>query len=178
MKLLSIVIPAYNEEKSIVHSIPRITKVVNTIPLSDYGIDDYEIKNPHVVTTDHGLLSRTGLPRMDDEFINTLTEANVVVGAPTTLMLEAMLVGRPCVLDITCDKYHRTTAGKAAQRYTHMRDLLEVRDLARGESIEQIISAVNTILEANISKVSYEIEHLYDTHGSSYAERLTSILLA
>ena len=147
-------------------------------PLAVPRIDDYEIKNPHVVTTDHGLLSRTGLPHMDDEFINALTEANLVVGAPTTLMLESMLVGRPCVLDITCDKYHRTTAGKAAQRYTHMRDLLEVRNLARGESIEQILSAVNTILEANISKVSYEIEHLYDTHGSSYAERLTSILLA
>lgn len=43
MKLLSIVIPAYNEEQSIVRSIPRITDVINTIPLSDYGIDDYEI---------------------------------------------------------------------------------------------------------------------------------------
>jgi spore coat polysaccharide biosynthesis predicted glycosyltransferase SpsG len=141
-------------------------------------IDDYEIKNAHVVVTEHGELSRTGLPHMDDEFINALTEADVVVGAPTTLMLEAMLVGRPCVLDITSDKFHRTTAGNAAQRYTHMRDLLAVRDLARGETIDQLISAVNKVLDAGPTKVSYEIEHLYDTGGLSYAEHLTSILLA
>ena len=147
-------------------------------PLAVPRVDDYEIENPHVVTTEHGNLSRTGLPHMDDEFINALTEANVVVGAPTTLMLEAMLVGRPCVLDVTCDKFHRTTAGKAAQRYTHMQDLLAVRDLARGESVEQLISAVSTILEANIAKVSYEIEHLYNTGDLSYAEHMTSILLA
>jgi len=147
-------------------------------PLAVPRIDHYEIENPHVVTTEHGNLSRTGLPHMDNEFINALTEANVVVGAPTTLILEAMLVGRPCVLDVTCDKFHRTTAGKSAQRYTHMRDLLAVRDLARGETIDQLISAVNKVLDAGTTKVSYEIEHLYDTGGLSYAEQLTSILLA
>jgi hypothetical protein len=59
-----------------------------------------------------------------------------------------------------------------------MRDLLAVQDLARGETIDQLISAVSSTLEANIAKVSYEIEHLYDTRGLSYAEHLTSILLA
>ena len=147
-------------------------------PLAVPRIDDYEIKNPHVVVTEHGDLLRTGLPHMDNEFINALTEADVVVGAPTTLMLEAMLVGRPCVLDITSDKFHRTTAGNAAQRYTHMRDLLAVPDLAQGETIDQLISAVNKILDAGTTTVSYEIEHLYDTGGLSYAEHLTSILLA
>ena len=147
-------------------------------PLAVPRIDNYEIKNPHVVVTEHGNLSRTGMPHMNEEFINALAEANVVVGAPTTLMLEAMLVGRPCVLDITSDKFHRTTAGNAAQRYTHMRDLLAVRDLARGETIDQLISAVNKILDAGTTTVSYEIEHLYDTGGPSYAEQLTSILLA
>jgi len=147
-------------------------------PLAVPRIDNYEIKNPHVVVTEHGNLLRTGMPNMNEEFISALAEANVVVGAPTTLMLEAMLVGRPCVLDITSDKFHRTTAGNAAQRYTHMRDLLAVRDLARGDSIDHLISAVNKILDAGTSQVSYEIEHLYDTGGLSYAEQLTSILLA
>ena len=147
-------------------------------PLAVPRIDDYKIKNLNVVVTEHKSLSRTGLPIMDDEFIDALIEADVVVGAPTTLLLEAMLVGRPCVLDITSDKFHRTTAGNAAQRYTHMRDLLAVRDLARGETIDQLISAVNKVLDAGPTKVSYEIEHLYDTAGLSYAEHLTSILLA
>ena len=147
-------------------------------PAPNPRIDDYEIKNSHVDVTEYRDLSRTGMPHMNEEFINALAEANVVVGAPTTLMLEAMLVGRPCVLDITSDKFHRTTAGNAAQRYTHMRELLAVRDLARGETIDQLISAVNKILDAGTTTVSYEIEHLYDTGGPSYAEQLTSILLA
>ena len=147
-------------------------------PLGVPRIDDYEIKNIHVVVTEHGELSRTGLPHMDDEFINALTEADVVVGAPTTLMLEAMLVGRPCVLDITSDKFHRTTAGNAARRYTHMKDLLAVSELARGETIEQLTVEVEKILDADVVGINYEIGHLYDTTAVSYAEQLTSVLLA
>jgi hypothetical protein len=59
-----------------------------------------------------------------------------------------------------------------------MRDLLAVPDLAQGETTDQLISAVNKILDAGTTTVSYEIEHLYDTGGLSYAEHLTSILLA
>ena len=147
-------------------------------PLGVPRIDDYEIKNAHVVVTEHGELSRTGLPHMDDEFINALTEADVVVGAPTTLMLEAMLVGRPCVLDITSDKFHRTTAGNAARRYTHMKDLLAVSELARGETTEQLTVEVEKILDADVVGINYEIGHLYDTTAVSYAEQLTSVLLA
>ena len=147
-------------------------------PLGVPRIDDYEIKNPHVVVTDHGDLLRTGLPHMDDDFINALTEADVVVGAPTTLMLEAMLIGRPCVLDITSDKYHRTTAGNAARRYTHMRDLLAVSELARGETNEQLIDEVIKILDADVAGIDYEIGHLYDTTAASYGEQLKSVLLA
>ena len=147
-------------------------------PLGVPRIDDYEIKNVHVVVTEHGELSRTGLPHMDDEFINALTEADVVVGAPTTLMLEAMLVGRPCVLDITSDKFHRTTAGNAARRYTHMKDLVAVSELARGETIEQLTVEVEKILDVDVVGINYEIGHLYDTTAVSYAEQLTSVLLA
>jgi hypothetical protein len=147
-------------------------------PLAVPRIDDYEIKNPHVVVTEHGNMLRTGLPHMDDEFINALTEADVVVGAPTTLMLEAMLIGRPCVLDITSDKYHRTTAGNAARRYTHMRDLLAVRELARGETHEQLIIEVNRVLESGVVSMDYGIHHLYDTTAASYVEQLKSVLLA
>lgn len=147
-------------------------------PLGVPRIDDYEIKNAHIVVTEHGELSRTGLPHMDDEFINALTEADVVLGAPTTLMLEAMLAGRPCVLDITSDKFHRTTAGNAARRYTHMKDLVAVSELARGETIEQLTVEVEKILDADVVGINYEIGHLYDTTAVSYAEQLTSVLLA
>ena len=147
-------------------------------PLGVPRIDDYEIKNAHIVVTEHGELSRTGLPHMDDEFINALTEADVVVGAPTTLMLEAMLVGRPCVLDVTSDKFHRTTAGNAARRYTHMKDLVAVNELARGETTEQLTLEVEKILDADVVGINYEIGHLYDTTAVSYAEQLTSVLLA
>jgi lipid A disaccharide synthetase len=115
---------------------------------------------------------------MNDEFINALTEADVVVGAPTTLMLEAMLVGRPCVLDITSDKFHRTTAGNAARRYTHMKDLLAVSELARGETIEQLTMEVEKILDAGVAGIDYEIAHLYDITTASYTDQLLSVLLA
>ena len=82
------------------------------------------------------------------------------------------------MLDITSDKFHRTTAGNAARRYTHMKDLVAVSELARGETIEQLTVEVEKILDADVVGINYEIGHLYDTTAVSYAEQLTSVLLA
>ncbi len=147
-------------------------------PAPNPRIDDYEIKNSHVEVTEYRDLSRTGVPQMNDEFINALSKASVVVGAPTTLMLEAILISRPCVIDITSDKFHRTTAGNAACRYTHMKDLLAVGELAHGKTIEQLIMNVDKILETDVERIDYKVEHLYDITAASYAEQLTSFLLA
>ena len=145
-------------------------------PLPRY--DTYELANPRVIVTDHGNIGRTAMPAMDDEFIDALMSADVVVGAPTTLLLEAMLVGKPCVLDLTIDDYHRTTAGISARRHTHILDMTAVSGIPRGETIPELIKTVDLMLESNLETMDYDISHLYNVNDPPYEEQLESFLIA
>jgi hypothetical protein len=147
-------------------------------PIPIPRIDTYEIVNPRVVSSSHGSLPRTGMPSMDSDYMAAMLQADVVVGAPTTLMLEAMLLGRPCVIDLTTDKFHRTTASNAAKHFVHMHDLLAVPDLDAGRTISEIVSAVDALLAKDVESMDYDIDHLYNTADALYGEQLLAFLTA
>ncbi len=102
--------------------------------------------------------------------------ADVVVGAPTTLLLEAMLLGRTCVLDLTLDGFHRTTAGNSARRHTHMLDLLAVTSLPRGKNVTELISTIDSSLENSMNYKNYEISHLYNVTDKPFDIQLMAFL--
>jgi hypothetical protein len=141
-------------------------------------LDEYEIKNANVVTYIHDSLGRIGLPAMDEGFINSLNSADIVVGAPTTLMLEAMLLGRPCVIDLTTDPYHRTTASNAAKHSLHMRDLLAVPNLHIGNTVDEVLAGIDELLTKDSGVVDYDIDHLYNTADVLYGELFLAFLSA
>ena len=141
-------------------------------------LDDYEIENTNVVTFNHDSLGRIGLPAMDESFINSLNSADIVVGAPTTLMLEAMLLGRPCLVDLTTDPYHRTTAANAAKHSLHMQDLLAIPNLHIGNTIEEILAGIDELLTKDSRVVDYDIDHLYNTADALYGELFLAFLSA
>ena len=143
-------------------------------PLPRY--DNYEIRNTRIDVTKYGNLDRTAMPDMDQQFIDVLMSSDVVVGAPTTLLLEAMLLGRPCVLDITDDGLHRTTAGNSARRHTHMLDLLAVTSLSRGKNVAELVSAIDLLLENNPNFKNYEISHLYNVTDPPFDIQLMAFL--
>ena len=147
-------------------------------PIPIPRIDKYEISHPNVVSSSHGSLPRTGMPTMDSSYISAMQSADVVVGAPTTLMLEAMLLGRPCVIDLTTDKFHRTTASNAAKHFVHMHDLLAVPDVDAGRTISEILSAVDALLAKDVESMDYDIDHLYNTADALYGEQLLAFLTA
>ena len=138
--------------------------------------DNYEIRNTRIDVTKYGNLDRTAMPDMDQQFIDVLMSSDVVVGAPTTLLLEAMLLGRPCVLDITDDGLHRTTAGNSARRHTHMLDLLAVTSLSRGKNVAELVSAIDLLLENNPNFKNYEISHLYNVTDPPFDIQLMAFL--
>jgi hypothetical protein len=141
-------------------------------------IDNYEIANPNVVSNSHGSLLRTGMPTMDNGYMAAMQEADVVVGAPTTLVLEAMLLGRPCIIDLTTDAYHRTTASNAAKHFVHMHDLLVVPNLDVGRSVTELLNAIDSLLAKDSESVDYEIDNLYNTADALYGEQLLAFLTA
>ena len=145
-------------------------------PIPIKRVDDYEITNKNIVIFEHQNLDRTGLPSMDEGFIDSISDADVIVGAPTTLMLEAMLLGRPCIIDQTTDPYHRTTASNAAKHFLHMQDLLTVPNLHIGNTIDEILAGIDDLLALETGLISYEISHLYKTKDALYSEQLLAFL--
>ena len=143
-------------------------------PLARY--DNYEIRNERVDITKHGNLDRTAMPDMDQKFIDVLMSSDVVVGAPTTLLLEAMLLGKTCVLDVTLDGFHRTTAGNSARRHTHMLDLLAVTSLPRGKSVTELIYTIDSSLQNSMNYKNYEISHLYNVSDKPFDIQLLGFL--
>jgi len=140
--------------------------------------DGYEISNPNVIVTDHGDVTRTAMPAMDETFVSTILDADVIVGAPTTLILEALILGKDCVLDLTIDDFHRTTAGNSALNHTHMIDLTEITEVMRGNSIMEVIEAVDELLSRVDKSTKPKISDFYDVGAATYEIQLASFLLS
>jgi len=126
--------------------------------------------------TEHGKLDRTNMPKMDEEYLASMINADVVIGAPTTMMFEAMLLERPCIIDGTSDKFHRTNAASAIRNYTHMRDLLSVSNLPIASEVDEILEHIGLIIEKKVQFVKYEMEHLYDKGDPTYSAQLKEFL--
>lgn len=144
-------------------------------PLPRY--DNSTITNKNVTVTAYGDLKRTAMPDMDEDFINALRDSDVVVGAPTTLILEALLINKKCVLDLTHDGFHRTTAAIAAVWHTHMIDLLKINDLHRGNTIAELQQIVDHELHNLSSSSQLQIDHLYNSNDLPYRDQLLHFLL-
>ena len=138
--------------------------------------DNYKLRNPNIVVTEYGDISRTTMPEMDVDFLNELLCADVIVGPPTTLILEALLVGRVCVLDLTHDGFHRTTAGNSAKWHTHMQDLTVITNLPMAHSKEDLVQEIHKAIDQGKPCMHLGISHLYNLHEPLFREQLAAFL--
>lgn len=134
--------------------------------------------DPRVKKTIHGDLSRTSMPDMNQEFLHSLTSAQVVIGPPTTIILEAMLIGRPCILDLTDDGYHRATAAISARRLTHILDLKYISNLPVANTVDQLTFQVEQLLGSNVALSQNELSYLCDLSKPLYSTQLANLLTA
>ena len=145
-------------------------------PIPIARIDQYEFSNKNIIVHDHGNLERTSLPGLSNGLIDSLFSADVIVGAPTTLMLESMILGRPCVIDLTNDGYHRTTSSNSSKHFVHMKDLLAIPNLNIGKDIHSIIRHVDELLNLQLDRMDYNMSHLFDVTAPLYSEQLLEFL--
>ena len=144
-------------------------------PLPRY--DGSTITNSNIEITSYKDLKRTAMPDMDEEFLNAILQADVVVGAPTTLILESLAIRKKCVLDLTNDGYHRTSAGNSALWHTHMIDLTDIKELPRGNTIDELQYQVDQMLQQQANCLHLDIENLYNTSEKLYRDQLLQFLL-
>lgn len=147
-------------------------------PIPIPRIDGVKAVAPGVVTTQHGKLERTNMPKMDEDYLLSMLNADVVIGAPTTMVFEAMLLDRPCIIDGTSDQFHRTNAATAIQNFTHMKDLLTVANLPIANDVEEMLRLLVAMIEQKVQFVDFEMHHLYDKKQPSYSTQLKMFLMS
>ena len=96
----------------------------------------------------------SGLPTLNASYLQDILKADLVIGPPTTLIIECMILNVPCILDVTIDSRHRTTSGKSVENYLHLQDFLsEFQYLA----FHNVWDCIRMIKEFNFKRTRFRI---------------------
>jgi hypothetical protein len=138
-----------------VEAIPDSRIVIQQSPKSDHS--QYVIPNPR-------------------EYADEVMDYDLVVASPTTMAIEIMALGKPCIIDATQDGIHRTSAGKAFENYTHMQDLTTVPELHIARTYEELLEFVIKLYINRPARMNYQIDHLVNLQEKTYIEQLIDSL--
>ena len=118
---------------------------------------------------------KASLYKFDDNYLNDVLDADFVIGAPTTFMLEVMQLGIPSFIDLTDDKIHRTTSANASKRYLHMSQFV---DLFRNYTFSNIDELMNLLKSGPYETDNYleDMEKLVTIDNKSYSSRLNEVI--
>lgn len=110
------------------------------------------------------------------EYADQIMDYDLVVASPTTMAIEIMALGKPCIIDATPDGIHRTSAGKAFENYLHMQDLNTVPELHIARTYEELLEFVIKFYTNRPATMNYQIDHLVNLQKKTYIEQLIDSL--
>jgi hypothetical protein len=110
------------------------------------------------------------------EYADKVMNFDLIIASPTTMAIEIMALGRPCIIDATQDGIHRTSAGNSFDNYMHMQDLTTVPELRIARTYEELLSFVTEFYVDRPKSVNYQIDHLVNLQPKTYVEQLLESL--
>jgi hypothetical protein len=114
-------------------------------------------------------LNLNGAPSYNDAYFHSLQLANLVIGPPTTMLIEAMLMDKSCLVDSTDDGQHRTTSKICHEKFLHIQDLYLIPEL---EFIHDL-SDVDKFTEVSMADTKkYSVEKIVNNSKSTYVQQL------
>jgi hypothetical protein len=120
---------------------------------------------------------KTGWPETTSTFVKLIRDADLVIATPTTLALEAIMLGGKVIIDGTIDGINRTSAGIAIDRYLHLRDLRNVKNLEIANDLGELIEVCerNLTIENTISE-KIDISDLLFFNEITFSQTLTNYI--
>jgi hypothetical protein len=119
--------------------------------------------------------SSTKLPPLDSEYMSDVLDVDVVIGPPTTFLLECMLIGVPTLIDLTDDGIHRTTSSNSAKNYLHMMQFVSMLDQVVFRSTDQIWDLIfNSSVDRNY--ITSALDSIVYQDELTYSMRLNKII--
>ena len=107
--------------------------------------------------------------------MSDVLDADVVIGPPTTFLLETMLIGIPTLIDLTNDGIHRTTSSNSAKKYLHIKQFVSMLDKITFRNTDQIRDLIfNTPVDRKY--LTSALDSIIYQDELTYAMRLNKII--
>jgi len=119
--------------------------------------------------------SSTKLPPLDSEYMSDVLGVDVVIGPPTTFLLECMLLGIPTLVDLTNDGVHRTTSSNSAKNYLHIMQFVSMLEQVVFRSADQVLDLIfNSSVDRNY--ITSALDSIVYQDELTYSMRLNKII--
>jgi len=109
-------------------------------------------------------------------YIENMNSFDLIIATPTTMAIEAMALGIPCVIDATNDGIHRTSPGNAFDNYLHMQDLQTLSKLSIARTYDQLLNHVLRIYQEWPISIDYELSDVINLEKKTYVQQLIEYL--
>ncbi len=116
------------------------------------------------------------LPVISKKYFSNLLNVDLVISTPTTMVLEAKLLGIQTVIDGTKDGIHMTSAGSALENYTHLIDLKNCVTDEIAYTIEDLATKSIDVLQAKKARIKSNVQQIVDVN-QSFADGLAEFIL-
>ena len=101
-----------------------------------------------------------------------MADFDLIIATPTTMALEVMALGKPCVIDAIDDGIHRTSAGNAFSNYLHMKDLEKITGLVIARKYEDLLNCVVQNYNQPQKRIDYDLKNIMNLKEETYVEQL------
>jgi len=118
----------------------------------------------------------TELPPLDAEYMADVLTADVVIGPPTTFLLETMLIGIPTLIDLTNDKVHRTTSANCAKNYLHIKQFVSLFHQNSFDNVENLKLLLDNFDDERDYLMKNKLKDIVYQDEESYGARLSHII--
>jgi hypothetical protein len=116
-------------------------------------------------------------PPIKPEHIQLIEQSDLVISAPTSMLIESMLLGKKTILDVTNDGIHRTTAAVVFKKFIHLMPLDLIKNLDKCHTPEELFQCVLlAINDGSKECIKYDLQQLIENSEYSYSVNILKLL--
>lgn len=117
----------------------------------------------------------SALPPLTEEYLVSLAWSDVVIGPPTTYLLEAAIMGKAILIDASDDGQNFTTAARAAELYEHVEDLANL-EFSFVTSGEEAVGKLETLDLQSLRASQDRLKNVVGNPPEGYVARLVNFI--
>jgi hypothetical protein len=116
-------------------------------------------------------------PPIKSDHIQLIENSDLVISAPTSMLIESMMMGKKTLLDLTNDGVHRTTASTSFNRFIHFSALNSIENLVKCFTVEQLFQNIKfEFLNSKGDFVKYNSGYLIENSLPDYTDHILSLI--